>query len=47
MLITNAAKITPDFSKGYIYLLILIGVLVALVTIVLTRKKQPIQKYLD
>jgi lactate permease len=39
MLITNAAKITPDFSKGYIYLLILIGVLVALVTIVLTRKK--------
>jgi len=46
MLITNAAKITPDFSKGYIYLLILTGVLVALVIIVLTRKKQLIQKYL-
>jgi lactate permease len=47
LLITNAAKITPDFSKGYIYLLILMGVLVALVTIVMTRKKQPIRKYLD
>jgi lactate permease len=46
MLITNAAKIPPDFSKGYIYLLILMGILVALVIIVLKRKKQPIQKYL-
>jgi lactate permease len=46
MLITNAAKITPDFSKGYIYLFILTGILATLVIIVLTRKKQPIQKYL-
>ena len=46
MLITNAAKITTDLSKGYIYLFILMGILVALVIIVRTRKKQTIQKHL-
>jgi lactate permease len=46
MLITNAAKVTTDFSKGYIYLIILMGILLTLVIIVLTGKKQPIQKYL-
>jgi lactate permease len=46
MLITNAAKITTDLSKGYIYLLILMGILVALVIIVRTRNKQTIQKHL-
>ena len=41
MLTANAAKITPDFSKGLIYLIILTGVLIAFSAIVLTRKKQP------
>ncbi len=47
MLTANAAKITPDFSKGLIYLIILMGVLIAFSIIVLTRKKQPSQKYPD
>ena len=41
MLTANAAKITPDFSKGLIYLFILTGVLIAFSAIVLTRRKQP------
>lgn len=41
MLTANAASPIPDFSRGYIYLLILAGVLAALVTviIVMTRNK--------
>src|SRR4030095_4199335 len=47
MLTATDAKTTPDFSKGFIYLLILFGVLVAFALIVLTRKKQPGEKYPD
>ena len=47
MLTGNATKITPDFSKGLLYLFLLMGVLIAFSIIVLTREKQPGQKYLD
>ena len=47
MLTANATKITPDFSKGLLYLFLLMGVLIAFSIIVLTREKQPGQKYLD
>ena len=47
MLTANATKITPDFSKGLLYLFILMGVLIAFSIIVLTREKQPGQKYPD
>ena len=41
MLVANAAKIVPDFTKGYFYLLVLVAVLIVLaaVIIVFTRKK--------
>src|SRR5205823_5697553 len=47
MLTANATKTTPDFSKGLLYLFILMGVLIAFSIIVLTREKQPGQKYPD
>ena len=47
MLTANATKITPDFSKGLIYLFTLMAVIIAFSIIVLTGKKQPSQKYLD
>ena len=47
MLTANATKITPDFSKGLLYLFLLMGVLIAFSIIVLTREKQPGQKYPD
>ena len=47
MLTANAASTIPNFSKGFIYLFILVGVLVAFSIIVLTREKQPGQKYPD
>jgi lactate permease len=48
-LVANAASLTHDFTKGYIYLLILAGVLIVLATIiiVLTRKKSANSKNLQ
>jgi lactate permease len=46
-MLAATAKTTPDFLKGFIYLFILMGVLVAFSIVVLTREKQPGQKFLD
>lgn len=41
MLVANAASVTPDFSKGYTYLLILVALILALAAVIFitTRKK--------
>jgi len=47
LLTANAAKTTPDFSKGFIYLGVMAGVLVAFSILVVTRKKRPSENYVD